>query len=67
MFIVPDLADWEVYCRECGEFRLAHRATETDAETQEQYFEFVCSTCFTILLTFQRTSKSERFPATLRS
>jgi hypothetical protein len=57
---VPDLDGFEAYCPSCKTFRLAHRADERDADNGSEYFEFVCSACFTILLTFQKVAANER-------
>jgi uncharacterized protein (DUF983 family) len=51
---VPDLGGWEAYCETCGAFREARRADDRDVKTGSPYFEFVCNTCHSILLTFQR-------------
>ncbi len=51
---LPDLTGFEAYCENCKTFRHAHRADEVDAVDGTTYSEFLCSTCFTILLTFQR-------------
>src|SRR5713101_9346885 len=66
---IPDLDGWEAYCEECKAFREARRAQERDVGDGTEYFEFVCNTCHSILLTFQRlgTEKPERKPAEFRA
>jgi hypothetical protein len=56
---LPDLSGFEAYCENCKTFRLAHRADEVDAVDGSPYSEFICSTCFAILLTFQRVKVEE--------
>ena len=51
---IPDLEGWEAYCEECKAFREALRVQERDVGEGTEYFEFVCKTCHSILLTFQR-------------
>src|SRR6266849_3973575 len=51
---IPDLDGWEAYCERCKAFREARRAQERDVGDGTEYFEFVCKTCHSILLTFQR-------------
>ena len=51
---IPDLDGWEAYCENCHAFREARRAEACDAGDNTEYFEFVCNTCHSILLTFQR-------------
>ena len=51
---VPDLEGWEAYCETCGAFRDARRVEAEDASDCTQYFGFICNTCNSILLTFQR-------------
>jgi hypothetical protein len=51
---IPDLNGWEAYCDECGTFCEVRRAEERDASTGSEYFEFVCNTCHSILLTLKR-------------
>jgi hypothetical protein len=58
---IPDLTGWEAYCPSCKSVRTARRTQERDALTREEYFEFVCNKCHTILLTFQRAKAVERF------
>ena len=62
---IPDIEGWEVYCETCGAFRTARRAQERDASDDSEYFEFVCNTCHSILMTFQRlgTQSEEEKPA----
>jgi hypothetical protein len=64
---LPHLTGFEAYCENCKEFRLTHRADEVDAVAGTPYSEFCCSTCFKILLTFQRVkavlSKTEEVQA----
>ena len=59
-YAIPDLTGWEAYCPECKKFREARRLQERDASDRAEYFEFVCNTCHSILLTFQRKNLSER-------
>jgi DNA-directed RNA polymerase subunit RPC12/RpoP len=51
---IPLLDGWEAYCELCQAFREARCAQERDIKTGSEYFEFVCKTCQSILLTFQR-------------
>ena len=51
---IPDLTGWEAYCEECGSFQESRRTQNQDAGDGSEYFEFVCNTCHSILLTFQR-------------
>jgi hypothetical protein len=51
---IPDLDGWEAYCDKCGAFREARRAEAHDVSDGSEYFEFLCNTCYSILLTFQR-------------
>ena len=62
---IPDLTGWEAYCEGCGSFQEARRAQERDASNGSEYFEFICNTCHSILLTFQRlgTQGAESKPA----
>src|SRR5438128_12289419 len=62
---IPDLEGWEAYCEVCKAFREARRAQERDVGDGTEYFEFVCNTCHSILLTFQRfgTERPESKPA----
>src|SRR5258707_15360380 len=66
---IPNLEGWEAYCEECKAFREARRAQERDVGDGTEYFEFVCNTCYSILLTFQRlgTEKPESKPAEIRA
>ena len=67
---IPDLDGWEAYCEECKAFREAQRARERNAVTGSEYFEFVCETCHSILLTFQRLgtqSAEDKPPQTVAS
>ena len=57
---IPDLQGWEAYCEECKAFREARRAQERDVRDGTEYFEFVCNTCHSILLTFQRLGTESR-------
>jgi hypothetical protein len=62
---IPDLDGWEVYCEDCKAFREARRTQNHDVSDGIEYFEFVCNTCHSILLTFQRlgTQSAEAKPA----
>jgi len=62
---IPDLEGWEAYCENCHAFREARRAEACDASDNTEYFEFVCNTCHSILLTFQLlgTQRAEVKPA----
>jgi hypothetical protein len=62
--VIPDLEGWEAYCDEGKAFREARRADERDASDGTEYFEFVCNTCHSVLLTFQRlgTQRDEAKP-----
>lgn len=51
---IPDLTGWEAYCETCETFREARRMDARDAKDDTPYHEFVCNTCHSILLTFQR-------------
>jgi hypothetical protein len=61
-YSIPDLVGWQAYCEECETFREVSRARERNAVNNQEYFEFVCTECGTILLTFQRANVSERLP-----
>jgi hypothetical protein len=50
---VPDLTGWLAYCPTCGQNREIRRVRER-AKTEAEYFEFVCTFCHSILLTFHR-------------
>ncbi len=56
---LPDLTGFEAYCENCKAFRLTHRADEVATVDGLPYSEFICSTCFSILLTFQRVKTEE--------
>jgi hypothetical protein len=56
-----DPAGWEFYCEKCKTFREARVSRQRDISDRRQYFEFVCSTCDSVLLTAQRASASEQF------
>jgi hypothetical protein len=62
---IPDLKAWEAYCENCHAFREVRRAEACDASDNTEYFEFLCNTCHSILLTFQRlgTQSAEAKPA----
>ena len=62
---IPDLNEWEAYCEACGAFREARRTQNRDTRDDTEYFEFVCNTCHSILLTFQQlgTQSAESKPA----
>jgi hypothetical protein len=62
---IPNLDGWETYCEGCGCFREARRVQARDTQEHSEYFEFVCSMCHSILLTFQRlgTQSAESKPA----
>ena len=51
---IPDLTGWMAYCSTCDSNRAAERVRVRDTETGEEYFEFVCDFCHSILLTFHR-------------
>jgi hypothetical protein len=57
---IPDLTGWQAYCETCKEFRETRRAEDRDASTDEEYFEWVCLECHSILLTFERSDPAER-------
>jgi DNA-directed RNA polymerase subunit RPC12/RpoP len=69
---IPLLDGWEAFCELCQAFREARCAQEHDIKTGSEYFEFVCKTCHSILLTFQRLgtqseeSKPQQLTATAR-
>jgi hypothetical protein len=56
---------WLIRCENCAAFHEARRADEREASDGTQHFEFVCNTCHSILLTFQRlgTQSAESKPA----
>jgi hypothetical protein len=56
----PGTAEWVAYCETCHAFRDVRRAQARDAGDFSEYFEFVCNTCHSILLTFQRMNPAER-------
>jgi hypothetical protein len=51
---IPDLQGWEVYCDDCEAYRLVRRAKERDAVTGEEYYEFICVSCASILVSVHR-------------
>jgi hypothetical protein len=61
---VPDLNGWEAYCEECGCFREARRVDNRDLRFGSQYYEFICNTCHSVLLSFQAlgTEAEEKKP-----
>src|SRR5882724_1287271 len=62
---IPDLKVGKRTAKNARHFREARRARERDAVDGTEYFEFVCNTCHSILLTFQRlgTERPESKPA----
>jgi hypothetical protein len=60
-YSIPDLTAWEAFCPSCKTYGSARRAQEGDVLSREEYFEFVCMECHTVLLTFQRAKVTERF------
>src|SRR5262245_8074331 len=62
---VPDLRGWDAYCSDCAAFREAR--LDRDVTTGSKSYDFVCSVCNAILLTFRRlrTQSEETEPARL--
>jgi len=52
--VVPNLEGWLAYCEERDAKVEARRCQERDASNGDEYFEFVCNACHSILLTFCR-------------
>ena len=49
---VPDLDGWEAYCEECKAFREGVRTQNHDASHGSEYFNFICTVCHSVMLTF---------------
>jgi hypothetical protein len=47
----PDLAGWLVWCDNCQEDRPVRRMQEREAGTDDDYYDYVCTECASILLT----------------
>jgi hypothetical protein len=51
---IPDLKGCQVYCHDCETYRPVRRAKERDAVTGEGYYEFVCVSYASILVSIHR-------------